>query len=456
VVIKVFLLGAGNRGTIYSEYIAEHSDIIELVGVADPNKVRAEKILNLHHLSESAYFSDWEDFCQQEIEVDAVIISLPDNLHFKAAKYCISAGYHCLLEKPIATNPVEVKELVTLAEQTDKVIQVCHVLRYSPFYQKIKQLLDKNILGEIISVEMAENVSYYHYAHSYIRGNWANRDQTAPMILTKCSHDLDLMIWLLRAQPKYLSSFGNLHYFGKKNKPDGAPSHCTDGCPIAATCPYYAPRIYLDIEPLLHANRNDAGFAERTFINLALKYPRLKNVFPFSQINSYDGWPVNVITEDPTYANRLSAIQTGPYGRCVYDVDEHNVIDNQVVSLLFDNEVTVSFRLIGHSSEEERTIRIDGTLGTLKGRFSFTGNHLELIDKLSGDHSTLINHAIKGGHGGGDQGIMDDFVANIQDPSRPVQTSLTHSSISHMMAFAADLSRLTSETVEFVKFRENV
>ena len=191
------------------------------------------------------------------------------------------------------------------ARKRGKVLSVCHVLRYTPFFSKIKELLDKGCIGRLISIQHNENVGYWHYAHSFVRGNWRNSEDSSPMILAKSCHDMDIMLWLAGADCRSISSYGSLTHFKSENAPEGAPYRCMDGCPVQNECPYYAPRLYL---------------TENT------------------------SWPTSVISADTGIEARTKALREGPYGRCVYRCD-NNVVDHQVVAIEFKNDVTAVFTM---------------------------------------------------------------------------------------------------------------
>jgi predicted dehydrogenase len=121
---------------------------------------------------------------------------------------------------------------------------VCHVLRYTPYTGLIRRLLDDGRIGRLISVEHLEPVGWWHQAHSFVRGNWNREDASGPMLLTKSCHDIDWLVYLFARLPVRVSSFGSLTHFRAADRPDGAAEHCLD-CPVEASCPYSAKRLYL-------------------------------------------------------------------------------------------------------------------------------------------------------------------------------------------------------------------
>jgi hypothetical protein len=126
-------------------------------------------------------------------------------------------------------------------------VLVCHVLRYTPFFGRVKELLMNDAIGEPVSVLHVEAVGNVHQSHSYVRGNWHSEAETTPMLLAKSCHDLDILQWLLDKPCKKVQSFGSLTHFTKENAPEGAPVRCADGgCPKADTCPYNCMKLYYE------------------------------------------------------------------------------------------------------------------------------------------------------------------------------------------------------------------
>ena len=245
--VDMVLIGAGGRGTFsYGAYALAHPEEVRFVAVAEPDEERRARFAAQHRLPPERCFADWRDLLARGQQAPALICSLPDRLHLDAAVAALRAGYHVLLEKPMAISPTDCVRLVRASEEAGRSLVICHVLRYTPFFSTLHALVASGRLGEIVSIEHRENVVYWHMAHSYVRGNWGSVDRSAPMILTKCCHDLDLISWMMGLNPvARLHSFGSLMHFQVDKAPAGAPERCLDGCPAAECCPFYAPRIYL-------------------------------------------------------------------------------------------------------------------------------------------------------------------------------------------------------------------
>lgn len=418
--IKLALIGAGERGQYcYAPYANLHNYEVEFVAVAEPHAGRRERFAEEHHLPAAGVFETAEELLAQPRLADGVIIATQDNQHYEYACKAIEKGYSILLEKPISPSPWECLDLQRRAEENNTTILVCHVMRYTKFYRKIKEILDSGVIGEVVHVTHTENVGYWHYAHSYVRGNWHKTSQASPMILAKCCHDMDILAWLLGSRCKSVSSFGDLRYFTAANAPAGSPERCTDGCPHSGSCPYYAPKLYL---------------SEETTWTTAF----------------------NALGPDQSYEARRRALEEGPYGKCVFHND-NDVVDHQVASLLFENGVSVAFTMCAFSNACDRTMKFMGTKGEI--RASMDGNVIEVTEFGPGVMTgTTQVYTVKPGltgHSGGDEGIMEEFVSILQG-RRSNANTIAQSVHSHIMAFAAEESRLTGQTVEIADFEKQI
>ena len=462
--VRILLFGAGNRGAdVYGQYALRHPDEVKFVAVAEPHPERRAEFARAHHIQPAFQFEDWNNALKAGKIADAVIIATQDEMHHNSTIAALHAGYDILLEKPIATTLSETMHILDEAQHTERLLMVCHVLRYTDFFQKVKAIFDTGQLGQIVHIAHAENVSYFHMAHSYVRGNWRNTAHSAPMIVAKCCHDLDLLYWFLGERPAYLSSFGNLRHFKAENAPPGAPHRCTDGCPAALSCPFYAPRIYLENFPIKAAVALAENPIGRFIGRLALARPRLADALgtiipPVRSLTRYNGWPRSTITRFPESDEAvLEALQIGPYGRCVYHCD-NNVVDHQVVSLAFESGITATLTMHGHSHEEGRTLRVDGSRATLLGKFGYSQAWLEVHPHGPGPverctFPTVVDNG--SGHGGGDEGVMRAFVQTLRGTNPPL-TDAQDALESHLLAFAAEAARLSNKTVDLADFRQKI
>ncbi len=418
--LEAVLLGAGNRGRdVFGRFALANPDQLKFVAVADPDPAKLERFGAEHAIPESHRFSSWEALLNEPKLAPALFDALPDVLHETSAVRALNAGYHVMLEKPVASTLEGSLRVAKAAEALGSVVMLGYVLRYTPFFSTVRNLVQSGALGQIVTIEWRENVSSTHYAHSYVRGNWSRLAQSSPMILAKCSHDLDMLSWVTGLRVVRVSSFGNLAYFKPQNAPEGAPERCSDNCPVEPECQFSALKIYL---------------------------------------SDHTGWPVSTITTDLSLEGRTRALETGPYGRCVYRAG-NDVVDHQAVALEFENGASGTLTMHGHSAEEGRSIRIDGTKATLRGTFksSLQEIRLEPHDVQTAFHGggevvpiTAPAGITGGGHGGGDDGLVSAFVQAVWSGARERVSSYMES---HYLAFAIEQSRLEKRVIDLENFR---
>ena len=407
--VRVGVIGCGNRGSAYSDYILNHPEEAEIAYVCDILPERLEKVGNKYGVPEERRFSDAKDMISQLQDVDLVIVSTLDGDHFNHATMVLKKGINCLLEKPMSPDPWECLELVRLARANGCHLLVCHVLRYTPVFSTIKQLLEEDAVGRIISVHHAENASYTHIAHSYVRGNFRN---FSPIILAKSCHDLDILNWLIGKKCVKISSFGELTYFKKENAPAGSAERCMD-CSVEQECPFSAMKQYLT-----------------------------DNVV----------WPTSMISVDTSLEARKKALREGGYGRCVFHCD-NAVADHQVVNMLYEDGITASFNLNGFNATETRELRILGTKGDL--RANMEKNYVTVRRFGETEERIIRPKAAEGTHSGGDTMLMRDVISMIRSENwESARTSAELSVDSHIMAFAAEDSRHKSIVVDIEDFKK--
>lgn len=458
--IEAVLIGAGDRGySAYGSYALAHPGEIRFVAVAEPHDVRRARFAQAHSIPPERRFRTWEDLLAQGQIADAALICTLDGLHVDPTIAALGAGYDVLLEKPMATTVEDCVRLVQAAERSGRILMLCHVLRYTPFFSTLHDIVASGRLGELITVEHRENVSFWHMAHSYVRGNWRH-SRLSPMILAKCCHDLDILFWNLGAV-KRLSSFGSLLHYRAENAPPGAPERCTDGCPHETECPWFAPRLYLELIPLMQEARGSHSALERLAAGLYLDHPSFTNLvrrlIPVLDATlDYHGWPISIISEDTSPAARRRALESGPYGRCVYRCD-NDVVDHQTVNMEFESGASGVLFMHGHSHREGRTMRYDGTRATLVGQFCLTESEIQIHDHLTGEME-IIQPKLgfrDAGHGGGDEGVMRAFVRALRQGKSPL-ASARASLESHLMAFAAEQARVEGTIVDMDAYRQQV
>ena len=406
---KIAVLGYGGRGRIYSDFAKFNPDKFQLVAVIETNPVKIEAAK--WNYPNAQVFSDYHDFIEAKIEADIVAICTQDEQHKEHAIAMMEAGYDLLLEKPIATRKKDCEEIYAVSKKYGRKVIVCHVLRYSLFYDGIKKAIDDGKLGEVVTIHASENVGFYHQAHSFVRGPWRNETQSCPMILAKCCHDMDIIRYLMGEECISVNSYGGLHYFNEKNAPEGCTEYCSD-CKYT-DCMYKAQKLYL--------------------------YPAGK-------------WCAGYFTHGEwTDENILKCLEKTQYDKCVFKND-NDVVDHQVTIMQFANGKTACHTMCGFSAECYRDIKIYGTKAELYGRME--DNAFEIrnfggeVEKVSLD----ISAANVGAHNGSDYFMMDSIHKIMNGVKANGVTYLDVSIESHFMSFAAEESRLNQgKTVNIEK-----
>ena len=222
--MRVAIIGYGGRGMLYAEILKEKG--VEISAVCDVDKAKLALAQKRLELADGALYAEEETFFRKGKLADLLIVSTQDQLHLRHAVKGLDLGYDLLLEKPIAASQEECETILNKAQKLDRRVFVCHVLRYAPFFSEIKRRLSSGKYGKVVTIAMTENVAYWHQAHSYVRGNWRNDKISTPMILAKCCHDLDLIVWFMNDRCGAVSSFGKLSYFVPDNAPKDAAERC--------------------------------------------------------------------------------------------------------------------------------------------------------------------------------------------------------------------------------------
>ena len=421
--VTLALIGAGLRGQTYARH-AVATGRARVVAVAEPDPRRRAAAAAEFQIRPEQTYGHWAELAASMKLADAAIIATQDRLHREPAVALAGLGYHILLEKPMAPTEAEATEIAAAAVRAGVIFAVCHVLRYTPYTRMLKRLLAEGRIGRLVSVQHLEPVGWWHQAHSFVRGNWRRADESGPMLLTKSCHDIDWLVHVVGAVPARVSSFGSLTHFRAAERPAEAADRCLD-CPLETTCPYSAKRLYLDC----------LADPERHF------------------------WPLGAVTPEPTEQAVLAALRDGPYGRCVYACD-NDVVDHQVVNLEFPDGATGSFTMSAFTPQEHRQTRLMGTHGYLEGN----GTTVRYVDFRTGRTSTfdLATYGSAGdgsagdggpsaadGHGGGDEGLTEAFLAAVAsgDPGL-LSSDATESLATHRVVWAAERSRRSGETVQ--------
>lgn len=420
--LEAVLVGAGQRGRdVVGRYALNHPAELRLVAVADPDEGRRVRLAREHGIPPERQFRHWEDLFDHPPLAPICFIATLDRDHLASAVRALECGHDLFLEKPMADTAGGCLRIASTAARVGRGVQICHPLRYTPFYGKLHELISAGAVGKILSLSMSENIAHWHFAHSFVRGNWGVVERSGPLILTKCCHDMDIATWLAGRRIRRVSSFGGLTHYTAANAPEGAPERCTDGCPAEPSCPHSALAVYLQPD--------------------------------------YVDWPVSVISLDMSLEARRRALETGPYGRCVFRCD-NTAADHQVVVAEFESGLTFDFTVRADTHEACRTLRITGTAGEIRGHFE--RGEIAVQRFRSGlwpksDPEIFRPVPLEGAHGGGDTGVLQHFLGAMRRGDRAaLARSLEIAVEGHLLAFAAEEARVSGAVVAMEEFRRRL
>ena len=405
-IYTVAILGAGSRGAdAYGSLINEQKDKFNIVSICDIRTERLTRFGELFGVDNSQLFTSEEEFFKEK-RADLLVIASPDADHYRHMMKAFELGYDVLAEKPITDKEEECINLLEAQKKYNVKALICHVLRYSPLFTKLHEVVNSGIIGSLVAMNAIESPGYWHQAHSYVRGNWRNSETSTPMILAKCCHDLDLLQYYAGSTCKSVSSIGDLRFFKEENAPKNSTTRCST-CSLINECPYSAKRVYVD-------RWHDVGEPK-------------------------DTWPFNVVVSAPVTEEKLyEAIKTGPYGQCAFHCD-NNVVDNQIVMMDFDNGVKAELTMTAFASG--RRYHLFGTLGNVL----LDGDTITITvfgDKEKTKTLKLADLIEKGhAHGGGDKRLIDTLYGMLSGTAKQ-DTSLAASIESHLIGIRAEESRL--------------
>ncbi len=408
--VTAITCGAGARGNVYGNYASNFPDQIKIVGVAEPVPVRNERYARKHDIPGENRFVTWEDVFKRPKFADVIIITMPDHLHYVPCMKAMEMGYDVLLEKPMAQKEIECRNILAATKKNGRIVAVCHVLRYSPYFIKMKKLIEEGAIGKVISIQHMEPVEHIHMSHSYVRGNWHDSKASTPIILAKSCHDLDILRWMIGKNSREIVAMGDLKWFRSVNAPEGSTARCTDGCPVEESCPYSALKIY--------------------YRNRSWTY-----VFDLPEEKEKQGDKI------------MEYLRNSNYGRCVYHM-ENDQPDHYITNIKFDENITVNFSMEAHTSYSGRRTRVMGSMGDIVGdmtEMTLTDFRTEKSVRLVPSEEDVEDYK-NSGHGGGDWFLMRDFVRAVTRRDPTCLTSTIDQSIeSHVMGFAAERSRLNGK-----------
>ncbi|MBQ8426972.1 MAG: Gfo/Idh/MocA family oxidoreductase [Clostridia bacterium] len=424
--LKCAVLGYGGRGEAYSEYALIRPDELQVTAVIDVNPFALNMAKEKFNLKDENLYLSLDEFIAKRVECDFVINATMDELHYSTSIKLLNAGYNMLLEKPVTANPEELMHITNLAKEKNLTVLICHVLRYTPFYRKVKEIIDSGEIGKIISMEINEHIWHGHFVNAFVRGKWNNEKACGSgLLLAKCCHDTDLLCWLNNAtRPKEVASFGNRSFYCPENAPKNSTENCYD-CPAKDECLFDAYKFELKLDCC----------------------PR----YTYCALNK----PLDEITEE----EKIEYLKTSKFGRCVYKTDM-DIVDKQTVSVNFENGSVATHMMTGGATKAGRKLHIVCEYGEIEGdleasrivyrKFNKDAINYKYIDDEHMYTDTVINtnseinveNTAEKGHYGGDYYIMKDLVRLLNGEKVSASSTTINDSIDgHYVVYAAEKSR---------------
>ncbi len=392
---QIGFIGCGARSIAYATFYAEADDI-QVAGISDPMPRQRTVLKRECSLPvDTPEYDDWRDLLDAHPALDGVVISSPTQYHVEQAIACFERGLPVALEKPLAVNKAECERLLDAQRTLNGRSLIGFVLRSTPYFSRIQQLIAEGRVGRVLSVQ-ADELPGWFVTSVMCRSPWRRyAASSGGSMLEKSCHDMDMLNWLIGSKPVAIHSFGNRLLFNANPElPDTCP-----GCRVADTCKYYQ--------------------------SPSVTHEKGEGIYAFQREEL----------------------------RCIYNIDK-DVMDTQCVSLEYENGAIANFMLNFHSSGKRsgRNIHIIGTKGRIWGNMEL--NEIGVFDDQT-EQVEEISIATDGtGHGGGDKKHALILKQMMAEPSyRPGQEAKS-GYLSAVMCFAADLSVAERRRIAF-RYRDD-
>lgn len=459
---RIIVIGAGSRGRTYARAVQTSCNGL-VVAVAEPDDYK-RGYLGRNYIwgaegspaAEGAQFADWREFIAYEKQrrerasssgeeesdilpaVDAAFVCVMDEIHREVVvALCELGGQHILCEKPLATTLDDCVDMYAALKKNDHVFSVGHVLRYSPHNMMLRKLLlEDRVIGDTLSVVHTEPVGWWHFSHSYVRGNWRRQSNTAPTLLTRSCHDMDVVMWLMSSPhssadaktpphlPSTVTSSGALQYFKKSRKPAAAgPATNCLSCPIEESCKYSAKKIYVGGE-LRGYGTGNTGWPVKIAV------PDIEEYGSAPDERGQEALLAKLREDYDDGTPHSEVAKRNWFGRCVYECD-NDVCDDQFVTVTWDEDPlpssleaaaaaavtsdpmggrgakTATFHMVAQTKKIcDRYTHIYG----VDGEIYADSRTITVEDFRTGETKTYRPRLESKGHGGGDVGLARQFV----------------------------------------------
>ena len=381
---KLGFIGLGRRNTVYARnLLGQFGKKIQIAAVCDVDETRIREFLSLYGGPGIASYTDFKALLSEQDDLDGYLIAPPNNLHEELAVPFLEAGKTMLLEKPLAHTARSCMRLAGVYDKSASRVTLGFVLRYTPFYRKVKQLLDEGAIGDV-KVLSADEVVGPVLSSVFFR-TWRGKKRiTGDLLLEKCCHDLDLILNMLELPPLRVAAFGARNHYTPR---EGHGPSC-EKCSHNEACAF-------------------------STVLWKRQYSRGEDNGEFEYVDFDDD-------------------------KCVYN-DDHDVADRQSQIIEFEGNIPVMFNVTLGGPDTRRTIDIVGTEGRIVG--DFRENRLLVYRPGEPSPEEIRIHHEKSGHGGGDSVIVRSFIQSIEDKDYRPEAGFKDGLKSALLAFACDRAR---------------
>jgi predicted dehydrogenase len=200
--LRIGFIGLGNMGLSHVQSIrklcGDYADVTALCAMNDTNVQKA-----LLAAPTAKVYRKKSELIHSPL--DAIFVSTPNFTHAKLAEEILDAGKHLFLEKPCGITREECRHLLEISERSDRVLMIGHELRYSPYFQKIKDLVAAGEIGKPRMVWTRE----FRGPFQKKSGDWIQDERkSGGCLVDKNCHHFDLMNWWVNSRPKKVAAFG--------------------------------------------------------------------------------------------------------------------------------------------------------------------------------------------------------------------------------------------------------
>jgi predicted dehydrogenase len=208
--VGIGVIGSGGMGMSVVAQVLAADERLRMRAVYDIDERSVENALKKGHADANVCSSLQE--LVNDPGIDWVMIATWNRDHANSAITALEAGKNVFCQKPLATTLEDCLRMRDAWKASGKLFQLGFNLRYSPHYVRIHELVERNSIGSMISMEFNETLEFNH--GGFIMADWRRlKKDSGPHVLEKCCHDIDLVNWIVGSPAVRVASFGGLDFY---------------------------------------------------------------------------------------------------------------------------------------------------------------------------------------------------------------------------------------------------